>query len=824
MLIISLYGIFFLLISLCLASFPELKIPNGNNFIEIDKQQIRESSFTKSHLESLRNQTRELFNHGWNSYMDHAFPADEILPITCEKYERVPDINDINRNDVLGNYSVTFLDTITTFAIMNDIESFENSIKIVKNEFKQNFNIDSTVQVFETTIRALGSLLSAHLFAEDKFKFKWYDGFLLNMALDLGERLLLAFDTPSGIPIPRINLQNDLETNLKIRNLPPQDLIQETCSAGAGSPILEFTLLSILTNDSRFEKASRKAFFQIWSKRSKLDLIPMTLDPHKNQWLDSVTGIGASIDSFYEYALKGSILFQDDELFKVWQKSYISLKTHSKLDWFFTNVHFESGSLMTTWIDSLGAFFPGLLVLGGELKDAIKSHQPFIKLWNKYGGIPERWDFIDYRDISLCSKEIEPVTLEWYPLRPEFIESTYYLYRATKDPLYLRIGEQILKDYQQVFKVDCGFTGYHDIRIDKFQNRMESFVLSETLMYLYLLFDESNSLNHEQNFIFSTEGHPLWIPKDKLSKYRLQTSNNDMNKSLTTHTMDKRYGITDFNLDHKRFGSNLLNNLNGSMIQYIKKIFDKFHFNDEDENNKILEYQKMIHRIILLNHGIELYSIDEEFKYCERYDITDNLFHSKLLESKDFYELDSKYWEQRSTSKTFLETSLEFYWNFVNPNSQCLKESNNSMVEFIIGNINKVKDMNIEYMKRKKSQIQNYDIWIHNINGLKLKFEVLKPGEIDSNNQLITLDFVEYYLNQIDYQLQGQCNSSDESLSNSILRLKVINGIELIDSIAYIAPENIDTDLFKNGILNISEDGFLVIDNFIIINIKLWEF
>jgi len=75
----------------------------------------------------------------------------------------------------------------------------------------------------------------------------------------------------------------------------------QTCSAGAGSLVLEFTTLSRLTGDDRFEKAAEKAFFAVWERRSTLGLIGNTIDVASGNWVSPTTGgIGAGIDSFYE--------------------------------------------------------------------------------------------------------------------------------------------------------------------------------------------------------------------------------------------------------------------------------------------------------------------------------------------------------------------------------------------------------------------------------------------------------------------------------------------------------------------------------------------
>lgn len=782
--------------SLCIGCFAEDLIING--------------SFTRKHLEQLKNDTRELFEHGWDSYMKYGYPADEVRPLSCEKYERVPDVLEINRNDVLGNYSITFLDTLTTFAIFGDIDKFSEYIEKVRNI---DFNSDATVQVFETTIRALGSLLSCHLYAMDEFKLNDYDGFLLLKAKELGNKLLTAYRGKNGLPLPRINLNGDL-------NL-PETLLSETCTAGAASPMLELTLLSILTNDTRYEEYSRSTYLQLWNSRSDLDLIPMTLNPVKGLWMDSITGIGASIDSFYEYALKGSILFNDDDLAEVWERSIKALLTHSKLEWFFPNVDTTSGMIVSPWIDALGAFFPGLLVLAGQLENAIKSHLPYIKLWNQYGGIPERWDFFSSKKNGFSTGKVDPVSLEWYPLRPEFIESTYYLYRATLDPLYLRIGEQILNQYKYVFKSKCGFSGFHDVRTKERQDRMETFVLSETLMYLYLLFDEGNNLNHKMNYVFSTEGHPFWIPKNVLNgyneyKYRLYSSINEedhansattKSKGLTTLTKRKR--LTDLINDFK--------NWNKDELQLVLDYLLNF-FGDEEEENIEELLPIVLDQVSFLN----IKQDNEEFEIiqknvCEIY-TPENLFFSNLLSDPNLFILDSKFRDQWNfTKEGSIELEPSFYEIYSTKDLICNREPNSSIMDSIIGNHSHIKDTNnIKYFNHNTE----HDIWVKSIDGIRLKLELLKINTIDSENNLVEEEFITKYQSFMQAELDGFCLFSDEKLSDGVLKILTINGIPVNDKTVYIPESSLTNEFIKKNSIQITNNNHFVLHKLVVSNMK----
>ena len=87
----------------------------------------------------------------------------------------------------------------------------------------------------------------------------------------------------------------------------------------------------------------------------------------------------------------------------------------------------------------------------------------------------------------------EPELRMYWPesyLRPEFIESTYFLYTATKDPFYLEVGRNLVGSLETFSRVPCGYAALRDTARGTHDDRMDSFFLSETLKYLYLLFSE----------------------------------------------------------------------------------------------------------------------------------------------------------------------------------------------------------------------------------------------------------------------------------------------------------------------------------------------
>uniref|UniRef100_A0A3Q2YIA8 alpha-1,2-Mannosidase n=1 Tax=Hippocampus comes TaxID=109280 RepID=A0A3Q2YIA8_HIPCM len=486
---------------------PYMSFFDGNK----DDYVRRYSSFPRTLKITMKEKAREMFYFGYDNYMKYAFPKDELNPIDCEG--RGPDVHNpsnININDVLGNYSLTLIDALDTLLVLGNVTEFQRAVQLVIDTVS--FDKDSTVQVFEANIRILGSLISAHILLTDskhpfgRVKFEDYDNQLLRLAHDLAVRLLPAFEnTSTGIPYPRVNLKSGV----------PSGSINETCTAGAGSLLVEFGILSRLTGDFTFEAMARQAVRALWKLRNnETGLLGNIVNIQTGHWVGKQSGLGAGMDSFYEYLLKSYILFGEEEDYTMFQAAYASIQNHLRRGRescnegegdppMYVNVNMMSGKIMNTWIDSLQAFFPGLQVLNGDVENAICLHAFYYAIWKRFGALPERYNW-----------QRQAPDVLFYPLRPELVESTYLLYQATKNPFYLHVGMDILQSLEKNTKVRCGYATLHHVVHKSKEDRMESFFLSETCKYLYLLFDEDNPLHKSSNkYIFTTEGHLMPVDK-----------------------------------------------------------------------------------------------------------------------------------------------------------------------------------------------------------------------------------------------------------------------------------------------------------------------
>lgn len=438
----------------------------------------------------LADTVKDMFYHAYYGYLENAYPLDALLPISCrgETFE-------------LGKIQMlTLIDTLDTLAILEDAKEFQHAVKLVVS--RADFNLDTEVSVFETTIRVLGGLLSAHLFAVDEKLALYppgeYKSELLDLAVDLADRLMPAFETATGIPYGTVNLRNGVP--------PGETPIAST--AGAGSLSMEFTMLSVLTRNPKYANAARGAVRALFQRRSSLGLLGKHIDTRTGDWTESVSGPGSNSDSFYEYLFKMYMTFNDEESLEMFAAVYPAVLQH--------NLHGDWYADVSMWtgcghggvvFENLAAFWPGTQASVGHFHSAAKSMNSFYRVWRDFGFIPEQFNVLDWKPLRGRGSR--------YPLRPELIESTFYMHEATKDSSWLRAGAHFVHSIQKHAKTKCGYATIADIETKAQEDNMPSFFLSETCKYLYLLFNTTHFIR-DGGYVMTTEAHPFPILPAKL--------------------------------------------------------------------------------------------------------------------------------------------------------------------------------------------------------------------------------------------------------------------------------------------------------------------
>jgi len=478
----------------------------------------------KEKLNGYREEVRSMFTHAYDSYLNHAYPYDELRPLSCDGV------------DTWGSYSLTLIDALDTLAVMGNYSEFGRVYHLVSE--RENFDSNINVSVFETNIRIVGGLLSAHLMAKRagvELEKGWpCNGPLLRLAEDAALRLLPAFDTPTGMPYGTVNLRHGV----------PEGETPITCTAGVGTFIVEFGSLSRLTGNPVYEDTAMRALGALWHRRSGIGLLGNHIDVLTGRWTAVEAGIGAGVDSYYEYLAKGSSLLNRPELSRMFSEGREALDRYlRKDDWYFW-VNMKNGQVTLPLFQSLEAFWPGTLSMVGDLEPALKSLHNYHQVWKQYGFAPE---FYNVAQGGISANR------EGYPLRPELIESIMQLYRATGDPWLVDAGADILKSIQHSAYTPCGYATVKNVRTHTLEDRMESFFLAETVKYLYLLFDVDNFIHnpgttatvHETphgkcildagGYIFNTEAHPV---DPAALACCSELSSHQISKEISNHLVD----------------------------------------------------------------------------------------------------------------------------------------------------------------------------------------------------------------------------------------------------------------------------------------------
>jgi ER degradation enhancer, mannosidase alpha-like 2 len=429
---------------------------------------ILAATHEKSANPQMAQQVKQEFLHAWNGYKEYAWGHDELRPLSKSYH------------DWYGtSLYMTPVDALDTMVLMGlKKEAAEDRELIDKN---LSFDKDISVKNFEITIRMLGGLLSSYQLTGDKR--------LLELATDLGNRLLPVFDSPTGMPYVNVNLKTGAVSGV------------ETNPAEVGTLLLEFGTLSKLTGKPVYYDKAKHAVMELYSRRSKIGLVGDGINIQTGQWTGTDSSVSGGIDSYYEYLLKGWLLFGDKDCERMWKQSIAALNKYVADDaptglWY-GHVDMNTGKRTYTYFGALDAYFPGELALSGDLDRARRLEDSAFKMWNVAGIEPE---VIDYSTMKIVHAG--------YPLRPEIIESAYYLHHFTNDPKYLEMGQTFYANLVKYCRTDVGYAALKDVRTKEKDDDMESFFLAETLKYLYLLYAPANTVDLK-HAVFNTEAHPL---------------------------------------------------------------------------------------------------------------------------------------------------------------------------------------------------------------------------------------------------------------------------------------------------------------------------
>ncbi|XP_058117749.1 endoplasmic reticulum mannosyl-oligosaccharide 1,2-alpha-mannosidase [Anopheles ziemanni] len=436
--------------------------------------------------------------HSWKGYKEYAWGHDNLKPIS------------MGYSDWFG-LGLTLIDSLDTLYIMDLQDEFDEARAWVDKYLK--FDVNREVNLFEITIRVVGGLLSAYHLSGDRM--------FLDKAIDLGNRLLPSFDSPSGIPFSDVNIGS---LTAHAPKWSPDSSTSEVTTIQ-----LEFRDLSRASENPIFENVAAKVNLKIHELEKNEGLVPIFINANTGHFRNFATvSLGARADSYYEYLLKQWLQTgkkNDDYLIEDYQQSIRGV-LNQLVRTTPNEKHVYVGELINgkdfkPKMDHLTCYLPGTLLLGyknGMPKTHLRlatdlletCYQTYMKQPTQLA--PE----ISYFNVNGESEtDIYVKTNDAHNLlRPEFIESLYYFYAITGNRTYQDMGWTIFEAFNRYTKVKNGYTSIGNVKNPlntRPRDMMESFWLGETLKYFYLLFSDDRNEIDLDKYVFNSEAHPLPI-------------------------------------------------------------------------------------------------------------------------------------------------------------------------------------------------------------------------------------------------------------------------------------------------------------------------
>lgn len=484
---------------------------------------------------------KQTFEIAWDGYYQYALGNDTLRPIS-----RTSD-------NGLNGWGASIVDALSTSLIMGDERIIKQIVDYIPEIDYDTPKTppDVTISLFETTIRHLGGLLSAHdLLTGPLMKLAPGDSedkvsAILKQAVHLADLLKVGFDTPSGVPI------NDLYFG------PPRPSNEtQNGLATVGTLVLEWTRLSDITGIKEYGELAQKGESYLLNPQPPLGepfpgLLGTNIDVRNGSFLDSSGGWNGGTDSFYEYLMK--MYVYDTRRFAHYKDRWIAaadssikyLASHptTRPDITFLAAYKGRDNLSFV-LTHLACFDGGSFILGGLTLDRqdyidfglelVKGcHNTYVSTATGIGPEVFRWQD-DKVPLNATNNGGPPVNQSmfydkagfWIPtngddyvLRPEVIESFYYAWRATGDPMYQEWAWDAYLAINRTTRVGAGYSDIDHVNVPGgggFSNdNQESFFFAEVLKYSYMIHAEEApwqvSATHDNQFVFNTEAHPVKV-------------------------------------------------------------------------------------------------------------------------------------------------------------------------------------------------------------------------------------------------------------------------------------------------------------------------
>ncbi|KEY70824.1 hypothetical protein S7711_08524 [Stachybotrys chartarum IBT 7711] len=498
----------------------------------LPRVQAEDAAFKASPVnQERRNVVRGVFERSYRAYRKYAWLRDELTPVTGRG------------KDPFGGWAATLVDSLDTLWIMGFRREFHEALGYV-DRLDVSDSPAGAINIFETTIRHLGGLLSAYDLSGEEV--------LLRKAVELADLLYVGFDTPNRLPGFWLNFADAREgLQWAGRNDP---------SACPASLCLEFTRLSQITGNSKYYDATDRVmrFLERVQNATTLPgMWPTTIDFRNEEVPGTSYTLGALADSLYEYlpkmhALLGGVDSTYETMYRKAAKRIIEYMVFRPMlpedapdrDILFTgDLHIRGGQVVERVTESqhLTCFVGGMFGLAGkllQLDDQVTLGEQLARGcgWAyasmPTGIMPEIFDLVACDAIDgPCPWDQEKWENETastslpkgfrnardtrYILRPEAIESVFLLYRMTGKAELQDLAWDMFQAVVRATETGYAYSAIADVTQKgetKKLDSMESFWMAETLKYYYLIFSPPDLISLDE-YVLNTEAHPFLRPK-----------------------------------------------------------------------------------------------------------------------------------------------------------------------------------------------------------------------------------------------------------------------------------------------------------------------
>ncbi|EEP83003.1 mannosyl-oligosaccharide 1,2-alpha-mannosidase [Uncinocarpus reesii 1704] len=335
----------------------------GNDLLKLMQGFEKEEAKTGQAVDwaERRERVKDAFRISWDGYEKYAWGYDEYYPIAKS-----------GRNMVEGGMGWIIVDALDTLMIMNLTSRVQQARNWIHSSLR--YDQDHPVNTFETTIRMLGGLLSAHYLSTtypdlapiaDDDEGSPGEDLYIEKATDLADRLLGAFESSSGVPYASLNLNKSIGILSHVDN-------GASSTAEAGTLQLEFKYLAKLTGEANYWEKVEKVIQVIEGNGREDGLVPIYIYADTGQFMGENIRLGSRGDSYYEYLIKQYLQTSDEEpiYLEMWQEALSGIRKHlvtytkeASLTIVGERPHGLQRSLSPK-MDHLVCFLPGTIALG----------------------------------------------------------------------------------------------------------------------------------------------------------------------------------------------------------------------------------------------------------------------------------------------------------------------------------------------------------------------------------------------------------------------------------------------------------------------------